>query len=154
MIRMTRLADYGIMLLAHLARDPRRQSPRSSREVAQVTRLPLPTVSKILKALARSGILTALRGSKGGFALTREPHTITLVEIITALDGPIAITDCSHPDPSLCDFERRCPVGPHWRAINRAVRSALEGLTLEEMAMSAAAAFAPGRRSAAVSISV
>ena len=79
MIRLTRLTDYGIMLLTHFARD-RKQAQKCSRDLAAEAHLPLPTVSKLLKLLARHGLLEAHRGAKGGFLLARPPEAITMAE--------------------------------------------------------------------------
>ncbi len=132
MIRITRLTDYGIVLLSYIAKSPEWRV-YNVRDLSNDTRLPLPTVSKILKALTRKGVLVSQRGSKGGFRLARKPEDITVVDIIAALDGPIAITDCSEHE-GLCDFEPKCCVRGNWQKINRAVRDTLETITLAEMA--------------------
>lgn len=133
MIRISRMTDYGIVLLTHFARHPKEQT-HNVRDLAAETRLPLPTVSKILKTLTRSGIVQSHRGVKGGYRLTRAPEAISVAEIIAALDGPIAITDCTTGSAGLCELERLCPVSANWQRINRAVREALERVTLAEMA--------------------
>lgn len=132
MIRISRLTDYGIMLLTYIARDPALMT-RNARDLAAAANLPQPTVSKILKILAREGLLVAHRGVKGGFSLARQPAEISVAEIISALEGPIAITECSVHTLGRCQLERLCPVGSHWQRINQAVRGALENLTLAEM---------------------
>jgi len=135
MIRMRRLTDYGIVLLAHLARNPAR-APCNARCLASEAHLPVPTVSKILKALARAGLLVAHRGVKGGFSLARRPEEISMAQIISAMEGPIAITECSDNVPGICELEPWCPVGANWQRINRAVRQALENIKLSEMTCS------------------
>jgi FeS assembly SUF system regulator len=132
-IRITRLTDYGIVLLTHFARHPERLT-RNAPEIAAAARLPLPTVSKILKILAREGLLVPHRGAKGGFSLARSPLDITMADIISALEGPIALTECNVHGGDRCGIESLCPVSANWRRINRAVRDALSGLTLAEMA--------------------
>src|SRR5438552_12430942 len=94
MIRMTRLTDYGIMLLTLFARDAMRPL-RSARDLSDQAHLPLPTVSKLLNVLARHNLLEAYRGVKGGFRLARGPEEITVAQIIHALEGPIGVTECS-----------------------------------------------------------
>ena len=131
MLRMTRLTDYGIVLLTHFARHPQRLT-RNAPELAAAAHLPQPTVSKILKILAREGLLLPHRGAKGGFSLARSPQDITVADVITALEGPIALTECSTHDR--CDIESLCPVVTNWRRINRAVLDALRGISLAEMA--------------------
>jgi FeS assembly SUF system regulator len=132
MIRMTRLTDYGIMLLTYFARDARHPT-RSARELAADSHLPQPTVSKILKLLAHHDILEAHRGVKGGFSLARRPEQITVAEIVNALEGPVALTQCSDHQEH-CDLERLCIVGSNWRKINQVVIDALSRISLAEMA--------------------
>jgi FeS assembly SUF system regulator len=132
MLRMTRLTDYGVVLLSHIAREPDR-STRNAPELAAAAHLPLPTVSKILKILAREGLLVPHRGAKGGFSLARPASEITVAEIIAALEGPIALTECSGHAGERCEIEPLCPVSAPWRRINRAVFEALRGITLAEM---------------------
>jgi FeS assembly SUF system regulator len=131
MIRMTRLTDYGIMLLTLFARDGKR-AMRSARDLSVEALLPLPTVSKLLKVLARHDLLEAHRGVKGGFRLARSADEITVAEIIHALEGPIGVTECSSHDGT-CDIERSCIVRNNWRKINTAVLDALGKITLAEM---------------------
>lgn len=133
MLRISKLTDYGIMLLTHMARGPALLT-YSAPELAARAHLPLPTVSKLLKTLARTGLLTAHRGVKGGFSLAQRPEDMSVAEIIRVLEGPIAITECSLHPPGQCGLEQLCPVGNHWQQINRAVQEALEGLTLAAMA--------------------
>jgi FeS assembly SUF system regulator len=131
MIRITKQTDYGIVLLTHFAAQPERYV--SAPELAAETQLPLPMVSKILKVLVREGLLLSHRGVKGGYGLARAPREISMAQIIAALEGPIAITECIEVS-SDCSHEPLCPVRSNWHRINAAVRGALEGITLDEMA--------------------
>ena len=131
MIRMTKQADYGIVLMTQMAGQTERL--HAAAEIAEEAQLPAPTVSKILKILARAGLLDSHRGMKGGYNLARSPETITVAEIITALEGPIAITECINDSPGECSQEPFCPVRGNWQRINSAIREALEGVTLAEM---------------------
>jgi FeS assembly SUF system regulator len=134
MIRMSRLADYGSVLTTYMARRPL-QTVHTAADLAAGTRLPAPTVSKILKLLAKAGLLVSLRGVKGGYSLSRDPGQITLAEIIQALEGgPVALTDCSTGSHDLCEHETECLVRHQWQYINQAVYAALGNVTLEEMA--------------------
>jgi FeS assembly SUF system regulator len=90
-------------------------------------------VSKILKMLSRAELLVSHRGVKGGYSLARLPDEVSIAQIIDAIEGPIAMTECSATAPGLCELEPVCPVRSNWRKINRAVREALEKLTLAEM---------------------
>ncbi|HEV8581750.1 MAG TPA: SUF system Fe-S cluster assembly regulator [Thermoanaerobaculia bacterium] len=131
MIRITKQTDYGIVLLTHLAANPERQY--NAPDLAAEAHLPLPMVSKILKLLARESLLISHRGVKGGYSLARQPEAISMAQIIAALEGPIAITECISVEGD-CFHEPLCPVRSNWRRINQAVRTALEGITLAEMA--------------------
>jgi FeS assembly SUF system regulator len=131
-LRITKQTDYGIVLLSRMATEPERQV--NAPELAAETQLPLPTVSKILKLLARDGLLVSHRGVKGGYGLSRPPERITVAEIIGSLEGPIAMTECIDEGPDECVQEGHCPMQGNWQVINRAIRSALEGITLRDMA--------------------
>lgn len=131
MLRMTKQADYAIVLLTRMAGEPENQFNAS--EVAEQTGLPQPIVSKILKLLARRELLTSHRGAKGGYRLARTAGDITVAQIIEAVEGPIAITECVDETPGECSQEPVCPVRSNWQQINFAVRSALEQITLKEM---------------------
>jgi len=131
MIRITRQTDYGIVLLAYLASLPS-DSILTARDAARECRLPVPMVSKILKTLAREGILLSHRGVKGGYSLAKEPASITIGDIIGALEGPIGMTECS-TSPGSCEQEALCPVRINWQRISHAVRGALEKIPLSEM---------------------
>ena len=132
MIRLSRLSDYGIVLMACLAEQPA-ESQLSAREIAERTQLPLPVVSKILKALTREGLLHSQRGPHGGYSLARRPDHINVVEMITALEGPIGLTECTL-HPGQCLQEASCHVRKPWQRINHVVRSALARVTLAELA--------------------
>jgi FeS assembly SUF system regulator len=132
MIRLSRLSDYGIVLMACLAEQPA-DSQLSAREIAERTQLPQPVVSKILKALTREGLLHSQRGPRGGYSLARRPDSINVVEMITALEGPIGLTECTL-HPGQCLQEARCHVRRPWQQINQVVRSALARVTLAELA--------------------
>lgn len=132
MIRITKQSDYGIVLMTRFAAD-RARGIHTARDLASETYLPLPTVSKILKALARGGILQSHRGVKGGYSLAREPALISVAEVISALEGPIAITECLEEVSSDCGIETCCPVRTNWERINLAVRHALAGIPITEM---------------------
>jgi len=132
---MSRITDYGIVLLTHLAAgaaDP--DDPvHNARELAARAGLPLPVVSKILKTLTREGFLLSHRGIKGGYALSRRPEEITVASIIDALEGPIALTECGTEMHGACERESRCAVRQPWQQINREVRKALERVRLSDL---------------------
>jgi FeS assembly SUF system regulator len=155
MIRIGKLTDYGIVLLTHLAATPGGAQPGSSgglfstRELAEESRLPLPTVEKLLKRLSRSDLLVSERGAHGGYRLARPPERISIADVIAALEGPIALTECV-AKADACGLEGTCPNRGHWHKINDAVFGALRDLTLAEMLAPAAphASFAGGKAAA------
>ena len=130
MIRLSRLTDYGIVLMAHLAGAG--DGPHAARDLAAETQLPLPAVSKLLKSLAREGLLTSSRGAKGGYRLARPADQITVPEMIAALEGPIALTDCNLHEGA-CSQEPSCHVRTPWQRINRAVHDALSRIHLTDL---------------------
>ena len=106
---------------------------QNARELASCANLPMPVVSKLLKSLTRAGLLVSQRGAKGGYGLARSATDISVVEMITALEGPVAITECA-THPGMCAQESTCHVRDPWRQINGAVTSALERVTLADLA--------------------
>ena len=131
MIRIARLTDYGIVLLTHMAARPHRL--HNAAELAGDVGLPAPTVSKLLRILAREGLLASHRGVKGGYGLAKPTDEISVASIIRALEGPIALTTCNSDLPGECAHEPLCPVRGPWHRINEAVRRALEGVRLSDM---------------------
>lgn len=132
MVRLGKLTDYGLVLLTCLAKREG-VTLRTARELAAESGLPLPTVSRLLQELLRSGLLVSHRGIKGGYALARPPREISVVDIIAALEGPVAITECSTEVAGICDLEPSCPIKSNQRIINQAVRGVLERITLSHL---------------------
>ncbi len=130
MLRISKLTDYGTVLLAYLAAHEARVC--SAAEVADATGIALPTVSKLLKTLARSGLVVSTRGANGGYQLARGAGEISAADIIDALEGPVSITECSAGD-SLCEHEDVCSVGGAWQRINIAIRRALGDVKLSDL---------------------
>lgn len=136
MIRLGKLTDYGLVLMTYMARHPTcnpGQSLHTARDLAIESRLPLPTVSKVLKELLQSGLLISHRGIKGGYSLAREAREISVAEIIAALEGPVALTECSTEISGLCNLEPCCPIKHNQQIISEVVRGALGQLTLSDL---------------------
>ena len=129
--RLSKVTDYGIVLLAQLARseDP---SSQNAHKLALEVNLPVPMASKILKSLARHAILDSHRGAKGGYRLARPPAQISVAEMIAALEGPLGITECTL-GTDLCVHEGSCAVQGPWEVINRVIRESLEIITLADL---------------------
>ena len=132
MIRINKLTDYGIVIAVRIAKE---ESERlhTAREIAEDTHVPQPTVTRLLKQLARSGILTSTRGAAGGYSLAQPAETISVARLVEALEGPIALTECSEAICN-CALEEDCAVEAPWQTISLAVRNALETVTLADMA--------------------
>jgi FeS assembly SUF system regulator len=131
MLKISRLTDYGTGVLAYLANAG--GTPHSTSEVAEQTGLPAATVSKVLKLLTRAGLVISHRGAQGGYELSRPASGITAAEVIDALEGPLALTECSIEEGS-CELEALCLVGTAWQRINQAIRRALDEISLAELA--------------------
>jgi FeS assembly SUF system regulator len=136
MLRMSKMTDYGIVLLTELARAG--NETRTARELAAGTGVPLPSVSKVLKGLQGAGLLVSHRGASGGYGLARPAEGIPLTEIISALEGPVSLTECgahgaAHPPSGACELETVCRVRGHWRVINRTIQDALGRLMLADL---------------------
>ena len=154
MLRITRLSDYAIVVLASAARSA--DAEFTARSASEQTHLPLPAVKKILKNLSKHGIVVSERGTTGGYRLGRAATQIALADIIDAVEGPFALTECGHaeaPDPEnggdkdkgvraasrsrtvheACEYSERCAVQANWSRVNGIVRRALASVTLADM---------------------
>ncbi|HET7591599.1 MAG TPA: SUF system Fe-S cluster assembly regulator [Rhodanobacteraceae bacterium] len=131
MIRVSRLADYASAVMASLARHPGEVLPAAA--VAEETRLEMPTASKLLKRLARAGLVESFRGAAGGYRLARAATDISLAEIVEALDGPIGLTACRIGRTG-CARQPYCTVSHGWQGVGAAIDSALRAVSLADMA--------------------
>ncbi len=132
MIRMSRLTDYGIVLLTHMAMGPAGRV-HTAQDLAEVSGVPLPTASKILKQLARAGLVVSQRGRNGGYSLARPADDVSVADIICAIEGPIGITDCGTEVAGACSLEAICAARSRWGPISRAIARALGGVRLSAM---------------------
>jgi FeS assembly SUF system regulator len=139
MIRLSRLADYAVVLLAQMSPElsgAPADKVLTAADLAERTGLPLPTVSKVLKQLAKSDLIDAHRGAMGGYRLAKAAHEITVAAIITAMEGPIAIADCvdhAAEDEIGCAAQKCCALRGNWQMVNDALKEALEKVTLADM---------------------
>jgi FeS assembly SUF system regulator len=132
MIRMSKLADYSFILLAQMVSENKESWAAS--ELAARTTLPLPTVAKLMKLLAKGGVVAAQRGATGGYRLMRPARRISIASIIESVDGPIALTDCVDQGEPNCAVSTLCPMHGGWDKVNKALRSALESVSLSDLA--------------------
>lgn len=132
MLRLSKLTDYATVILTYMAKTANQQ--HAAMEIAETTGINLPTVSKILKILVKANIVGSIRGAKGGYMLARAPEFISVATVISALEGPIALTECSitHHD---CEQASGCEIKGNWGLINQAINNTLEAITLADMVM-------------------
>ena len=131
MLKITRMSDYAVVVLVELMQGDTCVSVSS---LAQHTRLTEPTTSKVLKALVHAGIVISTRGANGGYSLAATPQDISIEQIIKAIDGPIAITDCANGNEPDCILSDACSIRGRWDGVNAAIRSVLSDVTLADMA--------------------
>ena len=151
MLRMSKLTDYGTLVLAQLAASEGRLA--SAHQVSVDTHLSLPTVSKLLKSLVHAGLAVSQRGARGGYALSRPAEEISAAEILDALEGPVAITECSSA-PGLCELESSCLVGGAWQKINVSIRQALDEVSLADLQRPIGPNMPPDRWKNAIRLSI
>lgn len=131
MVRISKLTDYGMVIMAFMALEPVRLFQAG--EIAEQTAIPKPTVSKLLKLLVRNNLLISHRGANGGYHLSKCPEEITVLDLVSILEGPIAITECSLGHAH-CPTEARCAIRTPWLHINRVITHALNTVTLSNLA--------------------
>jgi FeS assembly SUF system regulator len=130
--RLSRMTDYAVVVLSQMARSG--HVVFAAPDLADATGLPLPSVSKVLRLLALGRLIESRRGAAGGYVLARAPKDINVAQIIGALEGPVSLTACVDGAEGSCKVETLCPLRGHWDVLNRAVRGALEQVSLEQLA--------------------
>ena len=133
MLRLSKLTDYAVVVLTRLE-EAEEGAVMTAPGLAAATGLAEPTVSKVLKILAHAGLVEGRRGAAGGYLLTRPISEMPLTDVITAIDGPIALTACVDNSFGLCDAEATCPVRGRWDPVNDAIRRALSGISIADLA--------------------
>ncbi len=130
MLRLSKLTDYAVVVLVRLSRgEPVQTSPH----IAAAIGLPEPTVAKVLKALAGSGLVASQRGARGGYRLMRSLRAVPISDVIAAIDGPIALTACVDGSTTSCESQELCPMRGRWDPVNQAIQQALSEITLADM---------------------
>lgn len=131
MFKLSKLADYAVVVLAALDHHP---DAVSASVLAAETRLPEPTAAKILKILSGAGLVTSTRGIKGGYVLTKPLTELNIKDVISAIDGPIALTACvDRSEGGGCELSGSCAMHSRWDKVNAALTNALENVTLASM---------------------
>ena len=129
MLRISKLTDYAILMMVELARDG---EMLSAHVLAERVHVEVPTASKVLKLLAGNDLLESYRGANGGYRVSRTAAEISVAEVIAAIEGPIAMTECS-VEEGLCAQEDNCGLRSNWQRISMAVAQALRDVSLAEM---------------------
>lgn len=136
MLRIGKLTDYATGLMAQLAHSPERNV--SAQQLALELGLPGPTVGVLLKRLGRAGLVRSVRGAAGGYGLALAPQAISVADVIVAIEGPVALTECALGEGN-CSLEAGCATRANWRRISQAVQVALEAVSLADLAAPAGA---------------
>ena len=131
MLRISKLTDYAILMMVELTRDGEMLSAHA---LADRVGVETPTASKVLKLLSGAGLLESYRGANGGYRVTRGAADISVAEVIAAIEGPIAMTECS-VEEGLCNQEDSCDLRGNWQRISMAVAEALQRVSLAEMSV-------------------
>ncbi|WP_169545389.1 SUF system Fe-S cluster assembly regulator [Sneathiella aquimaris] len=141
MIKLSKMTDYGVVIMSEMARIEGRIL--TAPDLSLYTGLKVPTAAKILRALAKSSLLTSIRGAHGGYRLDRRPDQISIAEIVRVLEGPVAVTSCVDESHDDCSVETCCPMRGGWEKINRAINTAMEEVTLADMCQDSQKPFTP-----------
>jgi FeS assembly SUF system regulator len=128
MLRISKLTDYGLVLLTHMAQEDA-ASVQTAQDLAARSRVPVPTASKLLKELSKAGLVVSHRGRRGGYSLARPAAQISVATVVEALEGPVALTECSTTAGG-CSLEAVCVAKGHWGPISRAIHRTLQRLPL------------------------
>jgi len=131
MFRISKLTDYSTLVLGALAKQP--ETLLAANTIVQLTHLPLPTVSKILKLLTKARLLQSVRGAQGGYRLSVAPEHISVAEVVQALEGPWAVTECSHRDQHTCHIEQDCQLRNQWQMVSDILYAALANISLADL---------------------
>ncbi len=130
MFRISKLTDYSTVVMSYLAREP--EGIHNARDIMEHTGIALPTISKILKILAKAGLLQSHRGASGGYSLALPPEKIPVARILAAMEGNIGLTECSTHKGN-CSLEPLCHIRSNWQSISHVVHNALSSITLADM---------------------
>lgn len=131
MMKLSKMTDYAVIVLAEMIKHE--EQLMSASVLAENTKLPEPTVSKLLKMLARKNLIESVRGANGGYRLVEAPEHITIANVVEATDGPIRLTSCADQSNDCCDRHDECSMRGKWSPVNQAMNNALESISLSQM---------------------
>ena len=119
MLRLSKKADYALMSMKHLAGRHESGGSSSAREIAESYEIPLELLAKVLQRLVRARLLVSVQGTRGGYRLGRPATSISVADVIQAVDGPVTVTACS-PDDHRCEQYSKCSIrDPLWKIRGR-----------------------------------
>jgi FeS assembly SUF system regulator len=130
MIRISRLADYGVVLMCEMSLS--QGDTHSAHSLSEKTSMSESAIMKILKLLVKSNLLDSIRGPKGGYVVKKDPKDISVLDVVNAIDGPVAVTICSHDSYESCEFKAACAAERGWVNINNALKTTLSGFTIAD----------------------
>ena len=130
MIRISKLSDYAMVIMAYMSKDLEHFAQTS--DIALNTHIAKPTTAKILKKLAKQGLLESHRGTSGGYKLTKDPKSISVADIIEIIEGPMAIMDCTLGQDH-CSMYKNCAISAPWVQINRVIIKSLDTIKLSDL---------------------
>ena len=133
MLRIGKMADYALLLTNQLIASEGMLCTMEN--LVEATHLPIATVRKLLKNLVDAGIVVSHRGAKGGYHLAKEPQTFTLADVISAIEGPVSLTQCVS-QPNACDLSATCGMKSNWSYVNQIVDNVFQRITLADMSRS------------------
>ena len=130
MIRISRMADYALLVVFKMRGF---EELITLHRLCELTNLPLPTIRKLMRALTHSNLVKSVRGPHGGYKLSNRPDQTSIAEVIEAIDGPIALTECAKLDGGNCQIAGTCELKENWNIVNRLISNALHNVTLDAM---------------------
>lgn len=134
MFKISKLTDYGVVILRYLAETKARSAvPASARDLSEASGLPLPTVSKLLKLMAKHSLIKAKRGAQGGYELLENPKKISLLRLIEIFEGPPALPTCMMDFSHKCQIDTTCPQRSNWHLVHRRISDVLSNISLYEL---------------------
>jgi Rrf2 family protein len=131
MLKLTKKSDYGLIALRHLATQGR-DLGATAKEIAEAYRIPVPLLAKVLQSLCKGGFLASMQGTNGGYRLAKDPRTISALEVIRTIDGPVLLADCFHGSKE-CEQMSLCTVKEPLRKVHEGILRLLAGITITDL---------------------
>ena len=128
MLRITRLADYSVLILCCF-----QGKKLTAKDISRITSLGLPTVNKILALLVKANMLKPLRGSNGGYLPEKNFKEISIKDILEAIEGPVAITKCTDDNNKKCNLLNTCITKNVWTQVNSSVLETLHNIKIKDI---------------------